>query len=297
MSAPDIVELGRQWNDARLAFDIAIGALDDHGAAVEAQIPWPFVSHGKRGTVYMSPAEIDRDNRLSQKTKDRLKARLEHTVAAHNEARHRLGLAAMETVLNEASNEVGRLGHAIADDRSATLPAIVTKLEVLKVEVQDGGDMSGYAGGLLASALSDAKAMSAGPADDLAALHREWSDIADWLDGYHYGRRDDRYRYPDIVSHQWHLESQIADRPDSSLAAAVIRMDVALGTFVGSVLCGELEMLEEGAITGGALALEALRASAPHVECWTLKARQRGMERLAAMRAKEAQAELVGEMA
>ncbi|QCG97361.1 hypothetical protein E6C67_26680 [Azospirillum sp. TSA2s] len=296
MIAPDITELGVRWNAARLAFDVAIGALDDHGAAVDDQIPWPFVSHGKRGTVYMSAADIDRDNRLSQKTKDRLKARLERTVAAHNEARQRLGLAAMEAVLNEASEEVGRLGHAIADDRSATLPAIVTKLSVLQIEVADGGDMSGYAGGLLTSALSDAKALSAAPADDLAALHREWCAISDAADGYHNGPRNTRPAQPDY-DRKGELEELIAAHPDSSLAASVIRLDVMLGVFVGSVLYGALEMLEEGAITGGTLALEALRASAPHVECWTLRARQRGMERLAAMRAKEAQAELVGEMA
>lgn len=297
MTAPNIVELGKRWNEARLSFDAAIEAFDDRCEEVHSELPWPFITHGRHNTAYTSEREIDSDRRLSLRTRERLKAKLAAAKAEHDAVYDRLGLTALEAALSAASSTMGDLGQALADDRSATLPAIVTKLSVLQIEVADGGDMSGYAGGLLTSALSDAKTLSAAPADDLAALHREWSDIADWLDGYHYGKRDGRYRYPDIVHHQWHLESQIAAHPDSSLAAAVMRMDVALGTFVGSVLCGELEMLEEGAITGGARALEALRASAPRVECWTLRARQRGMERLSAMRAKETQAELVGEMA
>ena len=297
MIAPDITELGVRWNAARLAFDAAIEAFDERSGEVSSELPWPFITHGRHGCVYTSAREIDADRRLSHRTKEGLKAKLQAAKTAHDAVFDRLGLGALEDDVNAASAAVGELGQALADDRSGTLPAIVTKLSVLQIEVQDGGDMSGYAGGLLSAALSDAKALSASPADDLAALHREWSDIADWLDHYHHGKRDDRYRYPDIASHQWDLESQIAAHPDGSIAAAVIRMDVALGTFVGSVLCGELEMLEEGAITGGARALEALRASAPHVECWTLKARQRGLERLVERRAKEAQPALVGEMA
>lgn len=296
MTAPDITELGERWNAARLAFDAAIEAFGERSGEVSDRLPWPFITHGKRGCVYTSEREIDADRRLSRRTKEGLKAKLATAQAAHDALFDRLGLGALEDAVNATSSAVGELGQALADDRSGTLPAIVTKLEVLSIEVQDGSDMSGYAGGLLAAALSDAKAMSAGPADDLAALHREWCAISDAADGYHNGPRETRPGQPDY-DRKGELEELIAAHPDTSLAASVIRLDVMLGVFVGSVLYGALEMLEEGAIAGGARGLEALQASAPHVECWTLKARQRGMERLAAWRAKEALPALIGEVA
>lgn len=281
-----ITEIGAQWHEARATFIERIDALDAHGEAVGDEVPWPFVSHGKRGTVYMSAAEIDRDKRLSPKVKERLKDRLERGIAAHNEARQRLGLAEMEAAVNAASEDVGRLGHALADDRSGTVQAIVTKLRVLTVEVQDGGDMSGYASRLLASALADAEALAAA-SDDLIDLHREWSALMEQADQRHNGPPATRPDYPDY-DRMAELEELIAHHPDTGIPAAVMRLDVALGTFVGSVMCGEVEMLDEGAIVGATRALESLSASAPSVTPWTVRARQRGLERLSPRRMREA---------
>ncbi|SMF90882.1 hypothetical protein SAMN02982917_0026 [Azospirillum oryzae] len=281
-----ITETGAQWHEARATFIERIDALDAHGEAVGHEVPWPFVSHGKRGTVYLSAAEIDRDRRLSPRVKERLKGRLERAIVAHNEARQRLGLAEIEAAVNAASEDVGRLGHALADDRSGTVQAIVTKLRVLTVEVEDGGDMSGYASGLLASALADAEALAAA-SDDLIGLHREWSALMEQVDQRHNGPSATRPDYPDY-DRIGGLEELIAHYPDTGIAAAVMRLDVALGTFVGSVMCGEVEMLDEGAIVGATRALESLAASAPGVKPWTIQARQRGLERLAAHRVREA---------
>lgn len=285
----DPAEIGARWHSARAKFLDCMDAIEAAEKEAGDSIPrFPLVAHGKRGRAFLSADEIDRDRRLRPATKERLKTRLRRAVEAYEAGRQRFGLDAMERATEAASAEMGELGHALAADRSGTPQAILAKLRVLALEIEDGGDMSGYAKGLLAAALADAEAMAAAAPSDLSVLHREWMDLTEQADQRHNGPRDCRPPYPDY-DRIGELEEAIAHHPDNSLNASAMRLDVALGTFVCSVMCGETEMLEEGAIAGAVRALEACAAKGGGMALWTPQARQRGLSRLAAWRAKEAE--------
>ncbi|WP_448206473.1 hypothetical protein [Azospirillum sp. sgz302134] len=128
----------------------------------------------------------------------------------------------------------------------------------------------------------------------LLELHREWSGLKTWYDTYHnlggWHVRSQRKRYKAVLGRLEALEDAIALAEIAGPVSMVVKLDVGLGEFAASILCGggfTLEIFTEGAFGAAVGALEALAARTPDVAPWTLKARQMAIQRLAVRQTEE----------
>jgi len=293
MTASFVREAYRRWFASnRLGHRLHSEADDRCGTL---SVPYPMVVM-PGGWIATSRSSIESATDVDDAEKERLAAELDRLESARLQAEKEAGITSL-------THEATRLWKEADAHAETTLSAPSRSLEdlhakaTLGVALADVWTPDTEPQRVLGAIARDLGVMIRErrqcPAE-LLGLHREWASLKTWYDTYHnlggWHVRSQRKRYLGILERLEVLEDAIALSETTGPASVLIKLDVGLGEYAASILCGggsTLDLFTEGAFAAAVGALEALAAQTPEVTPWTLKARRIGLERLAAKQAAE----------